>query len=273
MKYKSLILVSTVIVFILATILSFVWLFQVRYIDVDVVADDVQKQEMYDEINDVLTNSYRGKSFFSFTQEEIEKKLVQNPYVSIKTVRKVFPDRIQVVVAKRREIFAFDYNSTFYVTDSEYHLLRKETDENLLAENVMKITLTEIELDESTLILGEKMGYANDKLVGSMTAIFNEFTDGLNLVKSITIRGKQNWIDFYTKTGVCIEFSFRPSSPSLSDGEKKAEMQEIINSASEAEQTYLLLSESEKRLGYVLVYMKANGEVCVEHAEKKAEVN
>ena len=121
--------------------------------------------------------------------------------------------------------------------------------------------------------IAEKMGYANDKLVGSMTAIFNEFTDGLNLIESVTIRGKQNWIDFYTKTGVCIEFSFRPSSPSLSDVEKNAEMQEIVKSASVAEQTYLSLSESEKRLGYVLVYMKANGEICVEHAEKKAEIN
>ncbi len=272
MKHKSVILISTVILFVFATVLSFAWLLRIRYVETTAVAELSQEDETYSEVNGLLENLYMGKFYFSVRVDDIIEKLKENPYLNVKSVKKVFPDRIKVEIERRKERFAIIKDGEFYITDSEYYLLRKETDENKLNEGIIKITLINVDLKTESLVLGNKIGYANDNLVGCMTSIFNGFEDGLNLVDGVEVLGVQNWIRFSTKTGVCIEFSFAPSSPSLSAEQIKAENDLLVAKAGEVEEYYNGLTEYNQNVGYILVYTKATGEIKIEHVVEKTEV-
>ena len=54
MKHKGIILISTVTVFILATVLSLVWLFKIRHVEISVVAEVSQEIETYEKVNAVI---------------------------------------------------------------------------------------------------------------------------------------------------------------------------------------------------------------------------
>ena len=123
MKHKGIILISTVLVFVLATILSFVWLLQIRHVEIYVVAEATEEVETYKKVNSIIEANYKGKSFYSVKEADVIAKLSTDPYISVKSVTKVFPDRLKIEVAKRKERFAIHYNNEFYVTDSEYYLL------------------------------------------------------------------------------------------------------------------------------------------------------
>jgi len=181
-------------------------------------------------------------------------------------VKKVFPDRIEVSVERRIERFALvSDDSTCYITDSEYVLLRRETDESLIGEKIIKMSLNGIDLDQSTLKEGSKIGYENDRLVGYMTTIFAGFTDGLNMMDGVTVKGKENRIIFNTKTGVTVEFRFAPSNPTLGEEQVRREEQALVAKVGEVENYYLSLSEKEQRSGSVLVFTKTDGAITIYH--------
>ena len=271
MKHKGIIILSTVMVFVLTTILSFVWLLKIRHVEISVVAEATEEIATYQDVSEVIDANYKGKSYFSVKEDEIFNKLSENPYLNVKSVTKVFPDRIKIEVAKRKERFAILYNGEYYVTDSEYYLLKKVSKESQLDEGIIQITLKEISLNVETLKLGQKIGAENDVLVGYMTAIFAGFTDGLNLVEDVTVMGKKNWIRFNTKTGVVIEFSFTPSTATALGEIDTSEALALVAKAGEVEEKYNALSEAQKRTGYLLVYTKASKEIAIEHVSEHAE--
>ena len=61
MKHKGIILLSTVMVFVLATVVSFVWLFKIRHVEIDVVAEATSEIATYDKVNGLMENNYKGK--------------------------------------------------------------------------------------------------------------------------------------------------------------------------------------------------------------------
>ena len=270
MKHKGLIILSTVLVFILALTLAFVWLFRVRYVEIDVLSASEEETLAYDEINSIVERECKGKSYFSIDVNRLIAKLTSDPYVSVKSVEKVFPDKIKVKVAKRRERFAFLCGDEYFITDSEYHLLKKSNDLSQIGDTIIKIELNGVEMSVESLALGSKIGYENDNLVGAMTQIFNGFTDGLNMISKVTVMGTQNWIRFNSKTGVCIEFRFTTASGvGMSTPE---EMQSIIETVSEVEEKYFSLTESQQRVGNLLVLTKATGEISIEYSSESEEV-
>ena len=61
MKHKGIILISTILVFVLATILSFVWLLQIRHVEIYVVAEATEEIETYQKVNSVIEANYRNE--------------------------------------------------------------------------------------------------------------------------------------------------------------------------------------------------------------------
>ncbi|MBQ7373403.1 MAG: FtsQ-type POTRA domain-containing protein [Clostridia bacterium] len=268
MKHKLLIVVSTALVFLLTVVLALVWLLKIRYVEVNVVAESGYEQALYEEIVDVLEKDYVGKSYAFVRESDIENQICANPYVKVKEIKKVFPDRIIVSVERRKEQFAIVYNGEYFITDKEYFLLKKTADEGELKSDVVKITLHDIELDEKSLVEGKTIGYENNVLVGSTTEIFSRLKNGLNLVDSIEIIGERNWIRFYTKTGVCIEFSFTPVGGAETVDKEFA--QTIVLKTEEVQTFYNGLNESQKSSGYVIVLTKDSGEISVSYETEKA---
>lgn len=271
MKHKGMILISTLLVFVFATILSVVWLLQIRHVEIYVVAEASEEFETYQKVSSLIDANYKGKSYYSVKEADVIAKLSADPYINVKSVTKVFPDRLKIEVAKRKERFAINYKGEFYVTDSEYYLLKKVNDESQLGEGIIKIALTDIKLNDNTLKLGQKIGADSDVLVGYMTEIFARFSDGLNLIDNITVMGVRNWIRFNTKTGVIIEFSFANSQPSATGAINTSEASALVAKVGEVERTYNSLTESQKRTGYLLVYTKVSKEIAIEHVVEHAE--
>ena len=271
MKHKGIILISTILVFVLATILSFVWLLQIRHVEIYVVAEETEEIETYQKINSVIEANYKGKSYYSVKESDVIATLSKDPYINVKSVTKVFPDRLKIEVAKRKERFAILYIGEDNVTDNEYYLLKKVADGDMLGDEIIKITLQGISLREETLKLGQKIGADSDALVGYTTAIFAGFSDGVNLIEDVTVIGVRNWIRFNTKTGVVIEFSFANSQPSATGAINPTEASALVAKASEVESVYNALTESQKRTGYLLVYTKVSKEIAIEHVIKHAE--
>ena len=110
MKHKLLIVISTVLVFALTVVLALVWLLKIRYVEVNVVAQTGYEQALYEEIESVLSKEYVGKSYFFVSEKDIDDKITANPYVKVKEIKKVFPDKIIVEVERRKEQFAIVYN-------------------------------------------------------------------------------------------------------------------------------------------------------------------
>ncbi len=271
MKHKGIILLSTIMVFVLATTLSFVWLLKIRHVEISVVAEATEEIDTYQRVSSIIDANYKGKSFLGVKEEDVIAKLSQDPYLNVKSVTKVFPDRLKIDVAKRKERFAILYNGEYFVTDSEYYLLKKVPESSQLEEGIIQITLKEISLNVSTLVLGQKIGAENDALVGYMTEIFAKFSDGLNLIENVTVMGVKNWIRFNTKTGVVIEFSFAPSSAVATGGINPNEASALVEKTREVENVYNSLTETQKRSGYLLVYTKATEEIAIEHVIEHAE--
>ena len=274
MKHKFIIVLSTVIVFFLTVMLSLVWLLKIRYVEVNVVAETNFEQELYAEIEGIMQKDFVGRSYLFVSEDEIENKITQNPYVKVKEIKKVFPDKLIVSVERRQEQFAIVYNDEesgllkYFITDEEYFLLKKTDDVNAISQSVVKINLSGIKLDQTSLVEGKTVGYENDILVGSATEIFDNFTNGFNLVKQIEIIGERNWIRFYTKTGVCIEFSFSPVG-----GEDAIDTEfakKIVAKTNEVESFYSSLTENQKSKGYVIVLTKDSGEISISYDTEKA---
>ena len=268
MKHKLLIVISTALVFALTVVLALVWLLKIRYVEVNVVAQTGYEQALYEEIESVLNKEYVGKSYFFVSEKDIDDKITANPYVKVKEIKKVFPDKIIVEVERRKEQFAIVYNQEFFITDDEYFLLKKTADKSEIKDGIVEITLLDIQLDVSTLVEGKAVGYENNVLVGSTTEIFSNLKDGFNLVDRIEIIGSRNWVRFYTKTGVCIEFSFAP----VGGGEivEKEFAKTIVAKTEEVENFYNRLNESQKSVGYVIVLTKDSGEISISYETEKA---
>ena len=270
MKHKVLIIVSTVIVFLLTSVLATVWLLKIRYIEIGVVAESSYERETYDKVNSLIESKYKDNFFFAVSEDEINSLLIEDPYIKVKSVEKVFPDRIKISVERRKERFAISLNGGYYITDDEYHLLRKEADLEKVGDGIIKISVSNVTVEDESLIIGQKIAYGNDNLVGLTTSIFKGFSDGLNLVESVEVLGRQNWIWFKTKTGVVIEYSFAPSSPNASDEVIKSETQALVENAPNVETFYENLSESQKRSGYLLVGTNAQGKITIDYVAEKA---
>lgn len=268
MKHKLLIVISTVLVFVLTVVLALVWLLKIRYVEVNVVAQTGYEQALYEEIEGVLSKEYVGKPYFFVKEKDIDGKITANPYVKVKEIKKVFPDKIIVEIERRKEQFAIVYNQEFFITDDEYFLLKKTADKSEIKDGIVEITLLDIQLDVSTLVEGKAVGYENDVLVGSATEIFSNLKGGLNLVDRIEIIGSRNWVRFYTKTGVCIEFSFAP----IGGGEivEKEFAQTIVAETQAVENFYNRLNESQKSVGYVIVLTKDNEKISISYETEKA---
>ena len=207
MKRKALIIVSTVAVFILTVIVAFVWLFRVRYIDVDVRYIDVDADaDLYDYVEETLNENFLNKPSASVKESEIFTVFSSNPYVKVLEVSKVFPDRLKVVVKKRIEKYLVVCGERTYVADDEFVLLR--VDEPAVSDaELIKIDVPAGHIISEDLTLGKKIVGSDKGLFDCAMAIYDGFSDKI-LISGAEITDDPSCITFDIKTGVNIKFYF-----------------------------------------------------------------
>ena len=270
MKYKRLVLISTVLVFVMMLALAFVWLGRVRFVYVR-VDNNVSDNEIYKKAEDTLTDRFKGKLFFSVSVSDIENELKQYPYAKVLSVKKSFPDRLDIVLTKRQEAFVFNEGDKYYVMDSEYYLLREAQSDDEIDSTVTRIHLKAVDLGVDKSEIGSKVDYKVNKLFGYMTTIYGNLNDNninyaANIVKEIVIDGEKEFIYLRTNTGVTLSFWFDRKSDSVAKN--------ICNSVSDVKEYYeSRCDEYKKRNGYISVVAKDTGKVAIEWAESEGWEN
>ncbi len=253
MRHRILITVSTVVVFLLAAFVSFVWLTRVRYVYVK-VANDGAENGIYEYAKKTLDENFEGKSFVFVDKNEIETVLRKNPYVEIVSLKKVFPDKIEVELSERKECFSVYDGDKYYFLDNKYHLLRIGAERG--GETVTEISLTEVDLDMSSAALGQTVGNKGQNLFTYMTSIYDGLTYAPTIINGIEIDGRRERIYFYTRTGVTMSFRFW----TYNSADRIATARIICDSVKEVEEKYNSCSEYQKKNGFILSLRKDSGE-------------
>lgn len=257
MNRKAVMIISTVAVFVLTVVAAFLWLFRVRYIDVDVNRPEGDETS-YEYIDDALTDKFRGKNISSVKSSDVVGLFSDNPYVKVVSVKKAFPNRLQVKVSIRSGRFLlcgtdFDYG---YITDEEFFVLEKQ-DISYSDDRLIRVDVTDGDVDKTSLEICRIAQGKSTGLFDATVRIYNSFENGFAFVKDASIKRESVnlFVVFNMRTGVKIRFDF--TDP---DTEFSVLKNEICEKAAEAQQLYYTLDEDRKSQGTVNV-IKTNGGV------------
>ena len=271
MKHKFAIIFSTVMLFIVAVILSAAWLLKTRYFvvkDINGTIDGDIKSNVYSYVDETLENNFKGKWIFAYDKNDVTKLLKENPYIGIIDVKKSFPDKLVVEIYERKERFAIAYKGKYYITDSEYHYLRVADEiEESKKDKLICVDLKNIDnIDFSAVPLGEEVKFNDELCFTAMTEIFQGFSDKLNFIDKIICDGERNTVDFYTMTGVVINVNLSVATttePTKDDFKNTCD--KICKESKNIEKYYNSLGEGEKRAGYIRVFQTEDSVVRIIH--------
>ena len=269
MKHKRAVIFSTVMIFVVAAIVSLGWLFRARYIIViDRNGSGDAKSELYEYVNDEVEKNFKGKWMFTFKEEQIKNLLSKNPYVEFIQAKKISPDKVEVTFAEREERFLIVSDGKGYITDANYNLLRLT--DNVNADDYPSLADVNVNgidgLDFSSAKLGQKLKFDGNNLFGAMSEMFGKFTDKLNFIDSMLVDGYKNVVEYRTFTGVTITVSFTvPTTSEPTEEEISLTKERICAKAEEIETLYDALNEKSKRSGYIRVYEMEDRTVVVNY--------
>ena len=269
MNRKVLVLVSTIAVFLMMIIVACVWLFRVRYIDLSAVLPDGDTTT-YELIEKELKNKYSNKLMPLLKIDDVTSVVPKNPYIKVVSVKKVFPDRLEVSIKRRVEKYVIKGNKFDYVVDDDYFLLKKIEKTSELVNDLIKIEVSENDILETGMEEGKGVTGRTGGLFNSAVEIFNAFEDKFNLIESVKISGDFHNISFITKTGVVFYFSYIPIigtvAPTNEDYEKVKPI--ITSRAKDLQEYYKSLEEWQKSSGVIYVGLVTGGDVSIKWSKE-----
>ena len=183
MKYKKLLIFITSLIFVTTLIFSSVFLFKIAEIDLTVNSVVGSSEN----VNGIVSNcleTYKGKNLIFASTDKIEGELEKaSGYVKVKSVNKVFPNKLSVEVEERVEVYAIKYQEEFWILDEDFKTLVKKED-NLNNINGLPNILLDISLsdfDENTL-----------KSSNTLSIYDSEMQKAFNEIKDLVVERKEN---------------------------------------------------------------------------------
>lgn len=261
MRYRRWIVLSTIVIYVLTLALAVMWLLKVREVDVR-VTETSSGSTVYEECNEKLEKMLLGRKLFSVSADEIVTELEKDPYVTVKKVKRRFPDAVEVEIEERAECFAVKNEELYYILDRDYNLLDKRTtlEKEGGAGKILPVEVKNVKLGFAAFRVGKPITYDETGMFGYAVRLFRSLDD-LNFLKSITVYGsggeKEERIYLNTETGVSLEFRFAVPRglSSSSKGEIAAARNTLCDKIGEVKAAYDAFTEKQKSEGYYLVYM------------------
>ncbi len=183
MKYKKLLIFITSLIFVTTLAFSLVIIFKIAEIDLTVSTVKGSNENVTAVVSERL-NSYNGKNIIFTSANNIKKELESlSGYVKVKSVKKVFPNRLNVEIEERVEVFSVKYKNEYYVLDEDLKILLKKQ------ENFNNVNgLPNIFLDLSLSDYNEKT------LVSTKTLTFydEEIEKAFSEIKDLILQRKEN---------------------------------------------------------------------------------
>ena len=222
MKAKRLLVLLIGLAFFISLILSCLFIFSIKTVktEFNVSAD-------FDETNVQNTlNEFNGKNLLFFNEEEVGLALSKFSNVKVLSVKKTYPNLLEVKVSERLVSYALCYNDNIYLLDNEGFIISERSDD-YDTKNLIKIKLADIKA--VNLVVGSKISTDFNELFYSAIEIAEttlteelEFTGTKikDCVKEITISNsnKVKVAVFSTYSGVAIRIN-KPDE----DGTDKAQ--------------------------------------------------
>ena len=177
MRKKQIFVFVLSVVFVLIMLVSVYMMFTVNKVNVRffVYTDSDETVELQEEFN-----KFTGKNLLFFDTDSVYKKVDVGPRYEIQSVKKSFPDTIEVEVRERRERFVVSFgNENYVVSDEGYVLGVAEGNDNLITINLSGITVDQP-------VLGLKLSCDHDDDLFNAFALTN--VDGVvDAVKEMTV--------------------------------------------------------------------------------------
>ena len=212
MKYKKLLIFITSLIFIMTLIFSSVFLFKIAEIDVT-VNSVVGSNENINGIVKEHVGLYQGKNLIFISTNKIEEELEKiSGYVKVKSVVKVFPNKLLVSVEERVEVYAIKYQGEYWIFDEDFKTLIKKQDNlnnvNELSNIVLEISLSDY--NEETLKSANSLSLYDDEMQNTFNEIKNLIVSRKENIKSIKVNvrsdGKINrYLSFVMTEGMEIQ--------------------------------------------------------------------
>ena len=183
MKYKKLLIFITSLIFFTTLIFSSVFLFRIAEIDLT-VNSVVGSNENVNGVVSTCLEEYKGKNLIFVNTNKLEDELENiSGYVKVKSIDKAFPNKLQVTVEERVEIYAINYQDEYWVLDEDFKTLTKK------AENVNNINgLPNVLLDVNISDFNETSLKSS-----SILSFYDEYIqNSFNEIKDLIVSRKEN---------------------------------------------------------------------------------
>ena len=130
MKYKKLLIFVTCLMFVAVLIVGTATLFTTAEIKVECAEIENSPEKVSDKSISAL-NYYKGKSLLFVNKDRLVKTLAAaTPYAEILEVKKIYPNRISVKIAERKEYFALKSNDKYYILGKDFKVLKESLSPN-----------------------------------------------------------------------------------------------------------------------------------------------
>lgn len=254
MKHKRLIVLFTTLIFVAILLLCFASLFSIK--DVTVKFTVLDNNIEYSEVSEKLA-CFEKRNLLFLDTKEVEETLKNNGYFKVESVKKIYPNRLEVKIQERVEVFAVQSDDGYYILDADFYVVaHKEKNENRL-DGVRNILLTiNVEgFDSRDISVGQTLSVVTNQAFVAMSNMYRSFSDSRNIISHIFIApsavGDTYRVTFTMVEGVKIEIWDVAGKDFVNNDAK-------INKAIEA---YDKLDDYKKTKGKILSFTDTDGNV------------
>ena len=200
MKSKKFLVIALAVIFVFASVLSFVLIFSVKKVN---VVYSVDAQTDVEPLQDKL-DKFIGKNLILVNLEDVQEVCNQFPEYKVETIKKSFPNVIDVKIVERRVVYQVVVDQTVYGLDQTGFVVNS-TPVSDLNDDKQLIMVDFLGVD----ILSANVGTS---LVTSDNILFNKVMEMASSVRltdcinKITVLKNLDFNDavFYTYSGVTI---------------------------------------------------------------------
>ena len=184
MRAKKLGIILIALAFLLIIVFSCVSLFVVKRVDVSFsVSENTNGEEVYQKLEDCL-----GKNLLFFDTDKVYELLADESYIEILSVKKAFPNVLQVELKERREIFYVRSGEKVFATTDEGFVIRELSESQINAGVPLDRILLEFkDVELLDLFEGKNFSAENKELVQTIFDMVRN-VNFADCVKSINIK-------------------------------------------------------------------------------------
>lgn len=164
MKAKRLLVLLIGLAFFIALITSCLFIFSIKSVKTEYnVSESFNETEVYNTLNE-----FNGKNLLFFNEEEVYVSLSKFTNLKVLSVKKTYPNLLEVKVSERLVSYALLYGDSIYLLDNEGFIISEQSADYEL-NNIIKITLADI--TAVNLVPGSKLSTSFNELFYSSLEI------------------------------------------------------------------------------------------------------